>query len=948
MAPSRAPAAPPSTPSALSFPAASVEPVAELRPERETLADNQALHGTLYTVSYKRKDARNNPYTEVVNERIHKLLWFLILTKDAVLLSRYRDKQTGHVDKRAGQELAAYKTNVLKLKGHLGNYSTGLPYRELITLVRAEIETRSDAPGLDPAEAELRRTSALFLPTVRSIVRDFSGLRYKSVEGGKSPAILPTSSPRALLALLVQEAQQAKPTADVSEEQAAQARKRLELFLATVKTDPQALTILVELKDQFPDWVWSEIVARTDLRTDSDVADNHALSESQKAAARKKPGSSELIASWEATLKRWETVKSWRQQPSERLRYFVTGLVCNELAQEYQRRLGELKGFPGFIKEQAKYYLTASISGKKGGLARPQKQQDLTPNGSLFVLTWQTEMPGNPPPAGLDYWATDNDAPRDSAALTDGLVKGKYQYSLQNTGGNVLISRTLVGPDRKPVYFKTADTDRKQAISYNEAHEAGELKPDLLDFRQYLTWGHIATIVDTLFLLDRNADYLITIDTNGTGINARVPVANVLNTWNHFVGSFVASAAPPSAAAGTAGQGPPPAPRSVAAALAPAVQPAPTGAASKASARSDATARTTASVVPAPGPTVVSAPASAPLLHPGGPRSQRKSRGHTLAEYVAWVKEVEIAYPGSRNVVQRLRRLYYSDFTGGVGPKFDAVIATEHQSDLPLRSPPISQSTLDGLNETDFIVTPGGDQVDVSHLFAGLDVHLAGVGVQASAASVKYNVDFTGVLTWAGDLASWFVEWQSQLRKKEAATGSLSEPERHSLLLQLANSKVAKDDLLGDLDAQIAAQSYTTTTVIPSYSGKGGVILRSLSESVSSILQSLYGQPAAQASAAATNRFDRFLQSAQPFIPFDLVSQSPLKVKLGAGAKAAIHAATKNTAVLFLERSYARVNPFSSDPASVERYDSVLWQIAYYFEQFLAGGLHAGDAPWPQ
>ena len=75
-------------------------------------------------------------------------------------------------------------------------------------------------------------------------------------------------------------------------------------------------------------------------------------------------------------------------------------------------------------------------------------------------------------------------------------------------------------------------------------------------------------------------------------------------------------------------------------------------------------------------------------------------------------------------------------------------------------------------------------------------------------------VDFRGVLTWAGDLASWFVEWQSKLKQKQSAGESLDEAAQENLLKSLVN-KVAKDDLLGDMDAQSLAKQNIHTDIIP-------------------------------------------------------------------------------------------------------------------------------------
>jgi hypothetical protein len=329
-----------------------------------------------------------------------------------------------------------------------------------------------------------------------------------------------------------------------------------------------------------------------------------------------------------------------------------------------------------------------------------------------------------------------------------------------------------------------------------------------------------------------------------------------------------------------------------------------------------------------------------------GPTTTRKSKGHSLAEYVAWVKEVETKYGGNEDVTQRLRRLYYSDFTGGAGPKFDEVITTRHQSHAPLTSPPLAQTTLDGLYETDFITTPAGEQVDVSHLFAALDVDVAGEGMQAAAGGLKYGVDMRGVLTWVGDLASWFVEWQSELKKTES-TGKQT-VSAVTLLRSLASKKVSKDDLLGNMGGQVAAATHGKATILPSYHPRiAPAIIKNLTAKVSDILQMQYGGSGRQLPAPLPNRFDAFVVAARPTIPWDHAGSVPGKVKLASNAKTAIHDTVSNTASLFLAKGYSKYNPYAGDPTAVKTYDVTIWVIAIYFANFLTTGLEKGDAPWP-
>ena len=258
---------------------------------------------------------------------------------------------------------------------------------------------------------------------------------------------------------------------------------------------------------------------------------------------------------------------------------------------------------------------------------------------------------------------------------------------------------------------------------------------------------------------------------------------------------------------------------------------------------------------------------------PDGPTSKIKSTGHTLADYLTWLRAAEAAYGGGKEAfLQRLRRLYYSGFTKGAGGKFDSVISTSHAGDAPMTSPPMPKDALDRLFETNYITTPAGTKVDISHVLAALDLAVAGTSFKAGVGELVKGVDFRGVLTWSGDLASWFVEWQDQLKKTEDSRHQCLTPDAElKLLLSLAERKVSKDDLVGDMDGQAMAQRGVQVDVLPNYMGGPPAILMSLKDSVSGTLEAYYGDGAAGSAktrgSQEPNRFANFLDAARPMIP---------------------------------------------------------------------------------
>jgi len=68
----------------------------------------------------------------------------------------------------------------------------------------------------------------------------------------------------------------------------------------------------------------------------------------------------------------------------------------------------------------------------------------------------------------------------------------------------------------------------------------------------------------------------------------------------------------------------------------------------------------------------------------------------------------------------------------------------------------------------------------------------------------------------------------------------------------------------------------------------------------------------------------------------------PPTLALGGDAKDAIYGAVRNTIELFLKQGTK-----SRSAAALKTYDSFVWNIAWYFTNFLTVGLAKGDAPWP-
>jgi hypothetical protein len=262
--------------------------------------------------------------------------------------------------------------------------------------------------------------------------------------------------------------------------------------------------------------------------------------------------------------------------------------------------------------------------------------------------------------------------------------------------------------------------------------------------------------------------------------------------------------------------------------------------------------------------------------------------------------------------------------------------------------PVVPATTIDRLFETSAITTPRG-VVDVSHLFAVLDLRLTGATTTAHAGAVRYGLSLEGMLTWLGDLASWFMQWDLDRGAADAAGTPWPASDHLAHLIALAATKVDKDDLLGDMDGQVSTAESTHMSVYPNPMGMAATIINWADMPLSQLLQQYYEMtPQTGGRGTASNRFHHFVHNAQPAILHTTVSSSPLQVALAGGAQASLADQIANQAAFFLDHGYSSASGLgSTGDADVASYRPMIDEIARRFTNFLTTGLASGDAPWP-
>jgi hypothetical protein len=342
---------------------------------------------------------------------------------------------------------------------------------------------------------------------------------------------------------------------------------------------------------------------------------------------------------------------------------------------------------------------------------------------------------------------------------------------------------------------------------------------------------------------------------------------------------------------------------------------------------------------------------------PGGPISQRKSVIHPLSDYISWVRALESAYgPNKEMNLQRLRRLYYSAYSGKAGAKFDQVIR-DMGTDVP-RANEMDAEALDRLYETDAITTPAGDTVDVSHIMAALDERVSGDSTRATLAHQVLDYPaWAGTVTWTGDLASWFIAWSSKMhelrQKPRSRTRPADErgpedeepdPGEETLWQQVKANKASKDDMLGDMDGQIlAAKDLHPPTKDDFKKGFRGEGAGALNAPVSELLSDYYKrtQPSHEGTTDR-NRFASFVTSAIPAIPHRSAEAGPSgsAIELESNAQSVIKDHIADTVTVLMSGGN------ESDVYWGPEAEQGLLRIAREFADFLTLGLKSGDAPW--
>ncbi len=321
----------------------------------------------------------------------------------------------------------------------------------------------------------------------------------------------------------------------------------------------------------------------------------------------------------------------------------------------------------------------------------------------------------------------------------------------------------------------------------------------------------------------------------------------------------------------------------------------------------------------------------------GGPTVGRKSAPPLpLDTYLIALGALEDAYVGVTpgELYQRLRRLYYSP-PSGVGGKFDTVIGTNEYCSADIDRPvtaggtltsPLSLDMLNVLFATNTVITPAGNHVDPSHWYAPLDIRYNGLGFIARGPMA--DVPWSGLVTWAGDLASWWSEWETRREALEVNGVRLTAAEREALLDQSFANRVTKEDLLADMDAQIFAQHVPGSMRLSAY-------IRTYYAAETTPIASLNAS-----TPNAMTRVPHFVRAANPALQYRVQSEAPLRITIAVETNAVIFLALRRVIEVF------ETGPV--DESDINKGLDMVGIIRDRFITFLKKCMASGDANWPR
>jgi DNA-binding CsgD family transcriptional regulator len=276
-------------------------------------------------------------------------------------------------------------------------------------------------------------------------------------------------------------------------------------------SEKEVLDRLKARRNQFPDWVWKEIVSRTELRLEVEDENWETLT---KEELQKRWSWEDQH--WRAIMDAWERkdITAWRKEHERSLSLIVSRAVCNEVAEHIQHLRGLIPA-GGLTSKPVWYLNNQKANPGQSYFRRPANTTDLKPGASILFLGWVADEPNAwqiaHPLTGADVLPASAKTP---TVNRRGIVKGKGDTWKYRIEGNKFVRSA------QPFINKVVNPPKVKTVK-------GPV------IKEWLRWTHEATVVEVVEMAD--GKYVMTFETGQIGVNLR-PLSQILNQWDIFVG----------------------------------------------------------------------------------------------------------------------------------------------------------------------------------------------------------------------------------------------------------------------------------------------------------------------------------------------------------------------------------------------------------------------------
>jgi hypothetical protein len=260
-----------------------------------------------------------------------------------------------------------------------------------------------------------------------------------------------------------------------------------------ISTEEETLKELEALKDQLPQWMWREVVARTQLRLKFAGEDWEKLTPDERSEylERESQVYREIMIEWKR-----KHLTGWREEHDRSNRLIVSRAVCNEVAEHIQHLRGQTP--PGGLTAKPDWYLRnekgSRNSTDRAFFIKPRLAEDFKVGASILWLRWVKDRP-NPwriaPPKTLS----------NGEGLLPGDLLGRVPANIKKAIGKRLIKTK--GNTSKWVYEIKGNAFRRSRIRIDEI-EVTEKKTKKgkrkrlarVHQQEWLRWMHEATVAE--------------------------------------------------------------------------------------------------------------------------------------------------------------------------------------------------------------------------------------------------------------------------------------------------------------------------------------------------------------------------------------------------------------------------------------------------------------------